>query len=98
MHTNGTLGGFFYHLFSITYASLFFVVTFERLAKIFQYLKNDSPQLFKIIFQSLVNYGAACTRVNRNLHKYKNSCDSSSKSGLMFYYCLSIVVDVLRCE
>ena len=89
MNTNGTLEGFFYHLFSIIYASLFFVVTFERLAKIFQYLKNDSPQLFKTIFQS---------HVNTNLHKYKNSCDSSSKSRLMFYYCLSIVVDVLRCE
>ena len=39
MNTNGTLGGFSYHLFSVIYASLFFVVTFERLAKIFQTLK-----------------------------------------------------------
>ena len=43
MNTNGTLGGFSYHLFSVIYASLFFavrfVVTFERLAKSFQFLK-----------------------------------------------------------
>ena len=43
MNTNGTLGGFLYHLFSVIYASLFFavrfVVTFERLAKSFQFLK-----------------------------------------------------------
>ena len=39
----GTLGGFFYHLFSVIYTFLFFavrfVVTFERLAKTFQFLK-----------------------------------------------------------
>ena len=43
MNTDGTLGGFHYHLFSVIYASLFFavrfVVTFERLAKSFQFLK-----------------------------------------------------------
>ena len=43
MNTNGTLGGFSYHLFSVIYASLFFAVrfveTFERLAKTCQVLK-----------------------------------------------------------
>ena len=41
-NTNGTLRGFFYHLFSVIYASLFFAVcfveTFERLAKTSQFL------------------------------------------------------------
>ena len=39
--TNGTLEGFFYHLFSVIYTSLFyavrFAVTFERLTKTFQF-------------------------------------------------------------
>ena len=42
-NTNGKLGDFFYHLFSVIYASLFlavrFVVTFERLANTLQLLK-----------------------------------------------------------
>ena len=42
-NTNGTIRGLFYHLFSITYASLFFAVCFletlERLAKTYQFLK-----------------------------------------------------------
>ena len=43
-NTNGTIiRGFFYHLFSVIYASLFFAVcfveTFERLAKTYQFLK-----------------------------------------------------------
>ena len=42
-NTNGILGGFFYHLFSVIYASPFFavcfVLTFERRAKTFQFLK-----------------------------------------------------------
>ena len=42
-NTNGTIRGLFYHLFSVIYASLFFAVgfveTFERLAKIYQFLK-----------------------------------------------------------
>ena len=41
-NTNGTIRGFFYHLFSVIYASLFFAVcfveTFERLAKTSQFL------------------------------------------------------------
>ena len=41
MNTKGTLGGFFYHLFSVIYTSLFFavhfVVTFERLTKHFSF-------------------------------------------------------------
>ena len=41
---NGTLRGFFYHIFSIIYAFLFFAVhfveTFERLAKTFLFLKT----------------------------------------------------------
>ena len=49
-NTNGTLRGLFYHLFSITYASLFFavrfVLTFERLAKTFQLFK-----IFKAVIQ-----------------------------------------------
>ena len=49
-NTNGTLRGLFYHLFSITYASLFFavrfVLTFERLAKTFQLFK-----IFKVVIQ-----------------------------------------------
>ena len=54
MNMNGTLGGFFYHLFSVIYASLFFAVTFE-LAKNISVFENDSQRLFKIKFQSLVN-------------------------------------------
>ena len=42
-NTNGTIRGLFYHLFSVIYTSLFFAVgfveTFERLAKIYQFLK-----------------------------------------------------------
>ena len=40
-HIYSTLGGFFYHLFSVIYTSLFyavrFAVTFERLTKTFQF-------------------------------------------------------------
>ena len=59
-NTNNTLKGFFYHFFSIIYASLFFavcfVVTFERLAETFQFMKWFlAGLLFKIKFQSLFN-------------------------------------------
>ena len=52
---NGTLGSFFYHLFSVIYASLFFALTFELACKNIPVFENDSQRLFKIIFQSLVN-------------------------------------------
>ena len=43
MNMNGTLGGFFYHILNVLYPSLFFavhfVVTFERLAKTFEFLQ-----------------------------------------------------------
>ena len=55
-NANGTLGAFFYHLFTVIYAPLFlgvrFAVIFERLANIIVF-ENDSRRLFKIIFQCL---------------------------------------------
>ena len=69
-NTNGTLRGFFYHLFSVIYASLIFavcfVVTFESLAKTVQVLKTICG-----------GYSRSYTHVNTNVHKYKNSFDSS---------------------
>ena len=58
-NTNGTVGGFFYHLFSIFYALLTFCCTlcenFWKACKNIPVFKNDSQPLFKIIFQSLFN-------------------------------------------
>ena len=58
-NTNGALGGFFYHLFSIIYAFLTFCCTFcenfRKARKNIPVFKNDSQRLFKIIFQSLLN-------------------------------------------
>ena len=75
-NTNGTLKGFFYHLFSNIYASLFFAVTFERLTKIFQSLKMIHRSYSRSYFNLLLMYSVALTHVNTNFHKYKNSCDS----------------------
>ena len=55
MNTNSTLGGFFYHLFTVFYASLFFTLSFELARKNIPVFENDSQRLLKIIFQSLVN-------------------------------------------
>lgn len=68
MNMNGTLGSFFYHLFSVLYPFLFFavhfVVTFERLAKTFKFLQ-------------MIHGSSGATNVfYKNLHKYKNSFDS----------------------
>ena len=73
MNTNGTHEGFFYNLFSVIDASLFFAVTFERLAKIFQSLKMIHRSYSRSYFNLLLIYGVAWTHVNTNLHKYKNS-------------------------
>ena len=76
-NTNSTLKGFFYHLSSIIYTSLFFAVTFEKLTKIFQSLKMIHRSYSRSYFNLLLIYSVAWMHVNTNLHKYKNSCDSS---------------------
>ena len=68
MNTNSTLGGFFYHLFTVFYASLFFVLSFELARKNIPVFENDSQWLFKIIFQSLINLWR-----HMYAHKYKSS-------------------------
>ena len=82
-NTNGALGGFFYHLFSIIYAFLTFCCTFcenfRKARKNIPVFKNDSQRLFKIIIIS-ISFEFTLLRampVNTNLHIYKNSCDSS---------------------
>ena len=58
MSSNGTLQGFFYHLFSNIYATLFFAVFFGNFSKAHKNIpvfENDSRQKFKIIFQPLFN-------------------------------------------
>ena len=76
---NGTFGGFFYHLVSVIYTSLFFAATFERLTKIIQSLKMIHSAYSRSYFNLLLIYRVACTHINTNLHKYKNSCDSSKE-------------------
>ena len=76
-NTNCILGGYFYYLFSIIYASLFFAVTFERHTRIFQSLKRIHSGYSRPNFNLLLIYGLACTQINTNLHKYESSCDSS---------------------
>ena len=78
----GTLGGFFYHLFSVIYTFLFFavcfVVTFERLAKTFQFLKMIHRGYLRSYFDFFLIFTLShTTHVNTNLNKYKNSFDSS---------------------
>jgi len=72
MSSNGTLPGLFYHLFSIIYASLFFavhfVVTFERLAKTFQFLKMTHGGNSRSYFNLFLIYAIARERL-----KYKPS-------------------------
>ena len=57
--------------------TIYSAVTFERLAKIFQSLKMIHCSYSRSYFNLLLIYGIAWTHVNTNLHKYKNSCDSS---------------------
>ena len=80
-YTNSTLGRFFYHLFSVIYGSLFFavrfVVTFERLPQTFQFLKMIHSGYSRSYFNLFLIYAILVTHVNTNLHKCKNSCDSS---------------------
>ena len=68
-NTNGTLGGFFHHLFGVIYASLFFavhfVVTFERLAKTFQFLKMIHGHYSRSYFNLFLIY-----TVVRDAHIY----------------------------
>ena len=77
--TNGTLGSFFYHLFSVIYASLFFALTFELARKNIPVFENDSQRLSGSCFNLLLIYGIVCTHVNTNLHKYQNSDSSKDR-------------------
>ena len=54
-----------------------FCGNFWKARKNIPVFENDSPQLFKIIFQSLVNVRRCVDVTNTNLHKYKNNCDGS---------------------
>ena len=54
-----------------------FVETFERLTKIFQFLKMIHSRYSRSYFNLLLLYTIPCMHVNTNLHKYENSCDSS---------------------
>ena len=84
-NTNGTLGGFFYHLFSVIYAFFIFFCTFCEnfwtARKNIPVFKNNSQRLFKIIFQSLFNFTVEwdARKINTNLHIQciKKKCHSS---------------------
>ena len=75
MSSNGTLQGFFYHLFSIIYASLFFVVyflvTFERLAKTFQFLKMIHSANSRSYFNLFSIYAVACDGLKQTFRNIK---------------------------
>ena len=62
-NTNGALGGFCHYLFSVIYATLFFavrfVVTFESLAKTFQFLKMICGDYSRSYFNLFLIYTVA---------------------------------------